>query len=294
MYNHSEQIKCDNTAIRIDIISKEKTEYILEDMNFLNYRLAGVERSLETEISQADIIWYKDEPNKTIDYKNNQVVLKGRWFEGEIQRLLVAYVGMKLYGNDRYLFHASAVNYNGKTIMFMGGESNSGKTMSQIEACKRGAEIVSTETLVTDYAGNVLLGSKNVFLRKRAKGTERIDKPNQDEGISKFFDKQPEFKLYEGKTGIDLVVLPDIDGNYATVVGDMGEYEKEYQSFHCLNNFMGSDLLLSSGIPMPLFDNDELRIKRAKFIKEFAAQRNYVYIRGTGPKVIIDELDKRI
>lgn len=293
MYTHTEQIRCDNSAIRIDIISNEKTASLLEDMNFLNYRLGGVEWSTETNIANPDLTWYKDEPIKSIEYKDKKIIMKGQFFEGEIQRVLVSFIASRLYAAERYLFHCSAVRYKDMTIMFMGGESNSGKTMSQIETCKRGAKIVSTETLVTDFNGNVLLGSKNVFLRKRAKGTERIDKPNQDEGVSKFFDKQPEFNLYEEKTGIDLVVIPDIDGNYATVSGDMAPYEKEYQSFHSLNNFMGSDLLLSSGIPMPLFDNDELRNKRASFIREFA-KRRYIYIRGAGPKVIIDELDKFI
>lgn len=291
MYTHVEQIKCDKVAIRIDIVSEEKIDSLLTDMNFLNYRLAGVERTLDTEKEKPDLLWLKEERPKSIEFKNEQVILKGDWFEGEIQKVLVSFIASKLYALDRYLFHASAVNYRGKTIMFMGGEGNSGKTMSQIEACNRGATIVSTETLLMDGEGNVLLGSKNVFLKVRAKGTERIDKPNQDEGVDKFFDKRPVFEIYDKPTKIDVVVLPDMDGNYATVVGEMGAFEREYQTFHCLGNYMGSDLLLASGIPMPLFDNEELRAKRADFIKKFANQ-TYTYIRGTGPKVVLDEVDK--
>jgi hypothetical protein len=293
MYIHTEQLKADKTAIRIDVISNRKTDYILQDMNFLNYRLASVERSLETKISTPDIIWFKDEHNKTADFAGDKVVLKGAWFEGEIQSLIVSYLATRLMQDERYIFHASAVNYKGKTVMFMGGEGNRGKTMSQVAACKRGAKIVSTETLVLDYDGNVINGSKNIFLRQRAKGTERIDKPNQDEGVAKFFDKQPDFELFEGKTAIDFVVLPDIDGNYATVVGNMSKYEKEYQTFHCLCSYIGSSILLASELPMPLFDNTELRFKRARFIKDFT-KRQYTYIRSKGPQIIIDELDKII
>ena len=36
-------------------------------------------------------------------------------------------------------FHASAVRYRDKTVLFLGGESNHGKSMGQIEACRRGA-----------------------------------------------------------------------------------------------------------------------------------------------------------
>ena len=35
-------------------------------------------------------------------------------------------------------FHGSAVRYRGRTVMFLGGESNHGKSMGQIEACRRG------------------------------------------------------------------------------------------------------------------------------------------------------------
>jgi hypothetical protein len=293
MFHHIEEIRADIIRIRIDVFSSEKIENILQDMNFLNYRLAGVERAVGTDLERPDVIWYKDEAKKSVDFIDGQVILKGEWFEGEIQRMFVSFIAMKLIEKDRYLFHASAINYKGKTIMFMGGEGNSGKTMSQVEGCKRGAKIVSTETLVLDYEGNVIMGSKNVFLRQRAKGTERIDKPNQDEGIKKFFDKQPNFELYEEKASIDLVVLPDIDGNYATIVGEMGQYEKEYQTFHCLCDYMGSSILLGSELPMPMFDSTELRYKRAAFIKNFT-NRKYIYIRGTGPLVIIDELDKFI
>lgn len=292
MYLHKEQIKADQTAIRLDVICNESTEKILDDMTFLNYRLGGVERSLETDITHPDFIWFKDDAVKTIDYADRRVILCGDWEQGEIQRIIVSFLAARLYEDGRFIFHASAVNYKGKTIMFMGGEGNSGKTMSQIEACKRGATIVSTETLVLAADGDVINGSKSVFLRVRAKGTERIDKPDQDQGVNKFFAKQPDFNLFEGKTNIDLVVMPDIDGNYATIAGEMSQYEKEYQTFHCLDNYLGDCILLSSEQPMPLFDTTELRYKRAKFIKEFATARKYLYVRGVGPQVIIDELDK--
>ncbi len=292
MYTHTEQIKADQTAIRLDVISQEPCSQILSDMSFLNYRLGGVERSLETSIAHPDFIWFKDDVVKSIDYVGGRVILRGEWYEGEIQRIIVSFLGSRLYADGRFIFHASAVNYKGKTVMFMGGEGNSGKTMSQIEACKRGATIVSTETLVLDKDGEVINGSKSVFLKVRSKGTERIDKPNQDEGVNKFFSKQPDFNLFEDPTNIDLVVMPDIDGNYATVAGEMSDYEKEYQTFHCLDNYIGSPILLSSEQPMPLFDTDELRYKRARFIKEFTGKRKYIYIRGVGPQVIIDELDK--
>ena len=48
--------------------------------------------------------------------------------------------------------------------------SNHGKSMGQIEACRRGAKLVSTETTVIDDRAAVILGSKAPFLKKRDAG----------------------------------------------------------------------------------------------------------------------------
>ncbi len=292
MYHYTEEIQADKTRIRIDVHSEQPVTQLLEETNFLNYRLAGVEVFQEAGKPNPDMVWDQTKTQKKIRYGNNVVTLEGEWFEGEIQKVIVSLMSKHMLAEDLYLFHASAVHYRGKSIMFMGGEGNSGKTMSQIEACKRGGQIISTETIVTDPQGKVVMGSKNVFLRVRAKGTERIDKPNQDEGVVKFFNKAPEFEHYNEQTGIDIVVLPDIDGNYSTLVGEMSDQEKQYQSFHCLCDYYGMHLLLAPGFPMPLFDTEELRVKRAAFINKFATERPYFFIRGKDPQVIIDELDR--
>ncbi len=293
MHVHTEEIRCDVVRIRLDVFSKEETPFILEDMTFLNYRLGGAENQQGSGLPKADFVWNKDEAIKTIRYEDGVVTLGGEWFEGEIQRILVSFIASKMFENGRYMFHSSAVNYKGKNILFMGGEGNRGKSMSQIEACKRGATILSTETTVLDFDGNYIMGSQKVYLRKRAKGTERIDKPSQDEGVAKFFDKDPDYALYKGEANIDIVMMPDMDGNYATVSGLMADYEKQYQTFHCLCDYFGLHILLSPGFPMPMFDNEALRLKRADFVKNFAANRPYLYVRCAKPEFLIDELEKQ-
>jgi hypothetical protein len=289
---YTEQINCDVVSIRLDVHSKVLVEKVLEDMTFLNYRLGSATNQVGSQLPKADLIWYKDEGKKSIAYTNGVVELHGKWYEGEIQRILVSFIASKLFAANRFLFHSSAVNYKGKNILFLGGEGNRGKSMSQIEACKRGASILSTETTVLDWDGNFIMGSQKVYLRKRAKGTERIDKPSQDEGVAKFFAQDPEYKLFKGEANIDLVMMPDMDGNYATVTGLMADYEKEYQTFHCLCDYFGMHILLASGFPMPLFDTPELRVKRAEFIARFAQKRPYIYIRCATPEILIDELEK--
>ncbi|MHB1653578.1 MAG: hypothetical protein ACYCVD_14065 [Desulfitobacteriaceae bacterium] len=292
MYLYTEEIQAAKARIRIDVQSEQPVTQLLEDTNFLNYRLAGVQVFQDVTREKPDLFWDQTKPVKNIRSEDGSVTIEGDWFEGEIQKIIVSLMAKHMLEQDLYLFHASAVRYRGKTIMFMGGEGNSGKTMSQIEACKRGGQIISTETIVTDPEGHVVMGSKNVFLRVRAKGTERIDKPNQDEGVAKFFNKTPEFELYTGEASIDIVVLPDIDGNYSTLVGEMSTQEKQYQTFHCLCDYFGMHLLLAPGLPMPLFDTENLRAKRTTFIARFTSERPYLFIRGKDPQVIMDELDR--
>lgn len=291
MLHHTEEIVANRATIRADIISQKPYQAILEDETYLVYRLAGVTHHLGSRLPEPDLVWYPDEPEKSASYQGGKVTLKGEWFEGEIQKILVSLLATRMVAAGAYLFHASAVRYRDKTIAFLSGESNSGKTMSQIEACRRGGKIVSTETIVTDGQGRVIAGSKNVFLRLRAKGTERVDKPDQDEGVAKFFGQAPEFELYEQPTDIDLVIIPDIDGNFATMVAPMAEFEKQYQTFHCLCDYLGLHLLVSPGIPMPVFDSPELRAKRAQFIASFC-RRPYYFIRAKDPQVLMDEVDQ--
>lgn len=291
MYHHIEELAAANVRLRVDVVSQERVGRVLQSEEFLNYRLAGVRRYLEYTLPEPDMVWYPDKDEKEITYHEGRVTIFGKWYEGEIQRIIVSLLAKKMFEAGLYLFHASAVRYRDKSIAFITGESNSGKTMSQIEACRRGGKIISTETIVVNAEGQVIMGSKNVFLRQRSKGTERIDKPDQDEGVAKFFSTTPEFEIYDLPTGIDLVVLPDIDGNYSPKCGEMSDYEKQYQTFHCLCDYLGMHILLAPGLPMPLLDTPELRRERAKFIKKFC-QRPYYYIRGQNPQVVIDQLDK--
>lgn len=151
--------------------------------------------------------------------------------------------------------------------------------------------VVSTETTVTDEQGIAVMGSKNVFLRLRAKGTERADLPNQDEGVAKFFKKTPEFTKFDVPSNVDLVILPAIDGHFDTKVVELIPFEREYQTYHSLMNYFGLNQLLALGLPMPIIDSDELRLKRADFCRRFC-ERRYYLIRAKTPQIVWDEVEK--
>ena len=144
-------------------------------------------------------------------------------------------------------------------MLFLGGESNHGKTMGQIEACRRGALLVSTETTIIDEDGRAVLGSKSVFLKKRTEGTERADKAAPEAGVDKFFGGLPTWEVWTEPTNVDVVIVPAIDGNFDPSLAEMIPFERQFQTFHSVQNYFLTNELLAPGFPMPLLDRDPLR-----------------------------------
>jgi hypothetical protein len=54
---------------------------------------------------------------------------------------------------------------------------------------------------------------------------------------------------------------------------------------------LGLHQILAPGLPMPIIDNDELRIKRADFCHRFA-QRPCYMIRAKNPQIVLDEAER--
>ncbi len=293
MLQLSEEFVSGTARLRIDAHGASTTQHVLDDLSFLNYRLASVVTSAEITCAKPDIVWYLESTKKSIRYVDNALVLEGEWYQGELQKIIVSMMALRMEEVGLHPFHSSALRYRDRTIMFMSGEANHGKTMSQIEGSRRGALVVSTETTVTDENGLVVMGTKTTFLRKRAKGTERSDIPDARQGASKFFGGAVEdaFLTYDKSSNIDLVILPAIDGNFDTQVVEMLQFEKEYQTYHSLINYHGLHQLLAPELPMPIIDTDEMRFKRAGFCHRFA-QKPYYLIRAANPKQLIDEVEK--
>ncbi|MDC7245533.1 MAG: hypothetical protein PQJ47_06435 [Sphaerochaetaceae bacterium] len=288
------EFRCANAAIRVDVIGGPKRTEIVENSVFLNYRLAAVTVHNEPSKGKADVIWNYERPKKNISFVAQQLILDGYWEEGEINKILVSMLAMELNHVGLYPFHSSMVVYKGKGILLLGGENNHGKSMSQLEGCRRGGLMFSTETTVVDENKVAILGSKNVYIKSRAKGTERSDLPDQDEGVSKFFEKEPEYEAYNEPIKIDLIIQPSIDGHFDTKVLPMGQFEKAYQGYHSMMNFMGLNQLLSGeeGLAMPIIDNDFLRQKRAAFLADLVRDIPCYLIRSKTPQILFDEVDK--
>ena len=293
MLQLSEELSCGPARLRMDVYGSQPVPsgHVLHELAYLDYRLASVETHPQISEAAPGLVWDQDARDKAIGYQDGTLTLDGEWYQGEIQKIVVSLLALKMEMVGLHPFHSSATRYRGRTILFLGGEENHGKSMSQIEGSRRGGLVVSTETTVTDDRGWVVMGSKNVFLRTRSKGTERADKPNQDQGVAKFFDAVPEFVPYFDHTDIDLIILPVIDGNYATMVAELSQFEKEYQTYHSLMNYLGLHQVLAPRLPMPIIDTDELRLKRADFCHRFTQRPGYI-IRAKNPQLLFDELEK--
>jgi hypothetical protein len=286
----SEELSAGHSRLRIDVFGPDPVDHVLDDMTFLNYRLAEVQISPEVTLDEPDIIWHQDR-TKGISFDGHRMTFDGPWPAGPIQKVIVALLALRMESDGLHPFHASAVRYRDKTVVFLGGESNHGKSMGQIEACRRGALLVSTETTVIDEGGRAVMGSKEPFLKKRTEGTERADKAAPERGVEKFFDGMPTWELHTEPSNVDVVVVPAIDGNFDTSTVEMGPFERQFHTLHSLQNYFLLNELLAPGIPMPIVDADGRRQVRAAFVQRFT-ERPYFFVRAATPQVLLDEVDR--
>jgi hypothetical protein len=286
----SEEMSAGAARLRVDVYGGEPREHVLEDMNFLNYRLADVRISPTVTLADADIVWRQD-GEKAIAYDGRAMHFTGPWPAGPIQKVIVTMLALRMEAVGLHPFHASAVRYRGKTVMFLGGESNHGKSMGQLEANRRGALLVSTETTVVDEAGRAVVGSKEPFIKKRTEGTERADKAAPERGVQKFFDTMPTWELYTDPSPVDIVVVPAIDGNFDPSLAEMIPFERQFQTLHSLQNYFLLNELLAPGHVMPIVDTQPLRQARAGFVARFS-ERPYYFVRAATPQVLMDEVDR--
>jgi hypothetical protein len=285
----SEEFVAGPARLRVDVYGDEPVEHVLDDMSFLNYRLADVQVA-EPTLPDADVAWWQEGP-KGIEYDGRRMIFTGPWPAGPIQKVVVALLALRMESAGLHPFHAAAVRYRDRTVLFLGGESNHGKSMGQIEACRRGALLVSTETTVIDEAGRAVTGSKSAFLKKRTEGTERADKAAPEAAVDKFFGAMPSWQVWTEPSVVDVVIVPAIDGNFEASLAEMIPFERQFQTLHSLQNYFLLNELLAPGFPMPIVDTEPLRRARAAFVERFA-ERPYYFVRAATPQVLLDQVDQ--
>ncbi len=286
----SEEMSAGSARLRVDVLGGEPREHVLDDMNFLNYRLADVRLEPGVTLPAADIVWQADGA-KNVSYDGRRMTFTGPWPAGPLQKVIVALLALRMEEKGLHPFHASATRYRGRTVMFLGGESNHGKSMGQIEACRRGGLLVSTETTVVDEDGCAVVGSKAPFIKKRTEGTERADKAAPERGVEKFFGGMPTWEIFPEPSDVDVVIVPAIDGNFDATLAGMIQFERQFQALHSLQNYFLLNELLAPGFVMPIVDAEPLRRKRAAFLSRFC-ERPFYFVRAATPQALMDEVDR--
>ena len=285
-----EQFSACGVPLRFDVYGSEPRQHVLDDLTFLNYRLADVVISPVVTVETPDIVWETDGP-KSVRYDGSTLTFTGDWPAGPLQKAIVTMLTLRLESAGLHPFHAAAVNYRGTTILILGGESNHGKSMGLIEVGVRGGVQVASETAVIDENGVVVKGSREAFLMKRTTGTERADKAAPNKGVEKFWGTMPTWEITNEPHEIDIVLVPAIDGNFDPSTAKLGPFESQFQALHSLQNYLLTNELLAPGHAMPVVDTDERRQRRADFLESFCT-RPFYFVRAATPQVLIDELDK--
>jgi hypothetical protein len=260
----SQEFVAGPARIRFDVLGTEPVDTALADKDFLDYRLADVRIETEPTLDAPDIVWERD-AEKSIEYDGRWMTFRGDWASGPIQKVVVTMLALRLEEKGLHPFHASAVRYRDTTVLFLGG--------------------------VIDEEGRVIDGSKHPFLKKRNVGTERADKAAPERGVEKFFGGMPTWEIYREKAPVDVVIVPAIDGNFDPSTVEMIPFERQFQSFHSLQNYFLLNELLAPGHPMPVVDTIERRAARAAFIDRFT-QRPFHFVRAATPQVLLDEVER--
>jgi hypothetical protein len=286
----SEEFSAGAARLRVDVIGGEPREHVLDDLHFLDYRLADVRISPQVTLAEPDIVW-RQEGDKDVRLDGDVITFTGPWPPGPLQKVIVAVLALRMEAVGLHPSHSAAVNYQGRTLLFLGGESNHGKSMGLIEAGRRGALQVASETTVIDEQGHAVMGSVDTFLRKRTEGTERSDKAAPNRGVEKFWGSMPAWGRYDGQPDIDLVIVPAIDGNFDPATNQLIPFEAQFQFLHSLQNYFLTNELLAPGHVMPMVDRDDLRRRRAGFVARFC-ERPFFFIRAATPQVLLDEVER--
>jgi hypothetical protein len=287
----TEEFSAGDARLRVDVYGAEPREHVLDDLSFLNYRLADVRISPAVTLGDPDIVWHQG-GDKAVRYDGRTVTFTGPWPAGPLQKVIVAVLALRMEAVGIHPSHSAAVQYRGRTFLFLGGESNHGKSMGLIEAGIRGGLQVASETTVISDDGRAVMGSVEPFLVKRTEGTERSDKAAPNKGVEKFWGHMPTWGMYEGEApNVDLVIVPAIDGNFDPATNQLIPFEAQFQFLHSLQNYFLTNELLAPGHVIPMLDNDELRQRRAEFVARFC-ERPFFFIRAATPQVLLDEVDR--
>src|SRR3954451_20724605 len=91
----SEEFSAGPARLRVDVIGGEPREHVLDDLSFLDYRLAHVTISSAITLDEPDVTWYPD-GEKAVRADGRGVTFSGPWPPGPIQKVIVALLALRM------------------------------------------------------------------------------------------------------------------------------------------------------------------------------------------------------
>ena len=88
-------------------------------------------------------------------------------------------------------------------------------------------------------------GSRSSRSGPRAPSVPTRRRPNR--GVEKFFGAMPSWELYPEPSNVDVVIVPAIDGNFDPSSVELIPFERQFQTFHSLQNYFLLNELLAPG-----------------------------------------------
>src|SRR6185503_5658928 len=107
----SEELTSGAARLRVDVYGSKPVAHVLDEMTFLNYRLAEVKVESQVQRATPDVVWRQDAAGKSITFKDGTLTLTGEWFQGELQKVLVSMLALRMEASGLHPFHSSAVRY---------------------------------------------------------------------------------------------------------------------------------------------------------------------------------------
>ena len=80
----TEELSVGAARVRVGYHGSEPRTHILEDLDFLNYRLADVGISSDATLVQPDIVWNRD-AETSVTYDRHTMTFNGAWAPGPLQ-----------------------------------------------------------------------------------------------------------------------------------------------------------------------------------------------------------------
>ena len=97
----SEEFSAAGARLRVDVRGGPPLEHVMDDMTFLNYRLAEVRLEPAVTLPEPDVLWLH-EGNKAVRLEGQRIVFTGPWPAGPIQKVVVAALASRRSSKDNH------------------------------------------------------------------------------------------------------------------------------------------------------------------------------------------------